>query len=453
MAMQDLAMQRNSKMMTPQNGPENSPKNWPDRQAQAEAYIAQNGFPDQHIEAWKYTSLAHLATRNFSASQDNKASQASPATAPPILSAGEAIEIVIKDGHLQPLPACPKGLSIKDITGTSDLAALYARLEAHHIITALNASRQNCALSIELAANITLTSPLYISIIDSASDQAIYPFISLSIGAGSRMHLAEMHKSEAGLTCPVLLAEIGAGAQFHHIKHQKDSPHSTHLSFSTFYLNENSHVNSFTLAQGAALSRLETATIFLGENAHLQSASIYLGTDKQHHDLTSYVAHEHPSCSSSQIIRGVLDHQAKGVFQGKIRVAPDAQKTDGQQMSRTLLLSREAESNAKPELEIFADDVACSHGATIGELDKNHLFYLKCRGIDEQTAKAMLINAFLHDMLDHIEYAVFADLLRTDLDAWGQMHLNMPIKVPVNGPAKEPVKGPAKGSLSGVDPC
>ena len=125
-------------------------------------------------------------------------------------------------------------------------------------------------------------------------------------------------------------------------------------------------------------------------------------------------------CASRQLIRGVLDDKARGVFQGKVRVAPDAQKTDGQQMSRALLLSRDAEADAKPELEIFADDVVCSHGATVGELDENLMFYLKSRGISETDARDMLIDAFLVDTLEEIEDASFAAFMAAQISGWSR---------------------------------
>ena len=128
--------------------------------------------------------------------------------------------------------------------------------------------------------------------------------------------------------------------------------------------------------------------------------------------------HFMPNCTSNQVIRGVLDDTAKGVFQGKVLVARDAQKTDGQQMSRALLLSRKAEADAKPELEIYADDVVCSHGATVGELDETHLFYMKSRGIEEDVARAMLIEAFVADALEEIQDEELAVILQGAVSAW-----------------------------------
>jgi Fe-S cluster assembly protein SufD len=126
---------------------------------------------------------------------------------------------------------------------------------------------------------------------------------------------------------------------------------------------------------------------------------VYISGDDQHHDLTTAIYHDLPNCTSKQIVRGVLGGKSTGVFQGKVRVAPDAQKTDGQQMSKAILISDKASANAKPELEIYADDVVCAHGATVGELDDDQLFYLKSRGLSPDKAREILIIAFLEDII------------------------------------------------------
>jgi len=135
-------------------------------------------------------------------------------------------------------------------------------------------------------------------------------------------------------------------------------------------------------------------------------------------DVTTQINHDVPNCTSMQIVRGVLDDTAKGIFQGKVKVARDAQKTDGNQMSRTLLLSRKCEADAKPELEIYADDVACSHGATVGEIDDTQLFYLMSRGIAAEEARQMLIEAFLDDAIGEIDNPVLAEFIRPSVSAW-----------------------------------
>lgn len=211
---------------------------------------------------------------------------------------------------------------------------------------------------------------------------------------------------------------MAGDAKLQHIRLQAEASHTTHLGLNQMQMGKNSQINSFAISMGGALSRLETHSLFLGSDAELAQSAIYLGRDRQHHDITSFVAHEIRDCASRQLIRGVLDDKARGVFQGKVRVAPDAQKTDGQQMSRALLLSRDAEADAKPELEIFADDVVCSHGATVGELDENLMFYLKSRGIAEEDARNMLIDAFLVDTLDEIEDPDFAAFMTSQINRW-----------------------------------
>ena len=158
------------------------------------------------------------------------------------------------------------------------------------------------------------------------------------------------------------------------------------------------------------------------ESSDCRLSAIYLGRRNQHHDITTNMTHARGHCQSNQVIRGVLDGAARGVFQGKVHVAQDAQKTDGQQMSRALLLSRKAEADAKPELEIYADDVICAHGATVGELDETQLFYLTSRGISREVARAMLIAAFLDDAVDMIENADLSALLRPHVTAWMQAY-------------------------------
>ena len=230
--------------------------------------------------------------------------------------------------------------------------------------------------------------------------------------------MAELHEGASSLSQPLILVRLGQGSTLDHIKLQDEAGHTTHLGLTLFRLDGQANVNSFSVSKGSQITRMETHCFFAAPDAQAAMSAVYLGCDNQHHDITTVVSHEYADCASRQLIRGVLDDKARGVFQGRVRVAPDAQKTDGQQMSRALLLSRDAEADAKPELEIFADDVVCSHGATVGELDETLLFYLKSRGIDEAEARTMLIDAFLVDTLEEISYQPFADFLRGQVSGW-----------------------------------
>ena len=169
---------------------------------------------------------------------------------------------------------------------------------------------------------------------------------------------------------------------------------------------------------GGALVRTEMDARLNGPNAvaHLNAVQLLDGT--QHADFTSVVRHAAPHCSSRQTVKNVLNGRSRGVFQGRIEVARDAQKTDGYQMNQALLLSPDAEIDTKPELEIYADDVKCSHGATVGELDAEQLFYLRSRGVPESDARSILVRAFLIEALDAVAYDAIRALLEQKIDAW-----------------------------------
>ena len=211
---------------------------------------------------------------------------------------------------------------------------------------------------------------------------------------------------------------IGAGAHLTHIRLQDESPDAFH--FATIYAEvaEGGTYDSFSLVLGGRIARTEIHARLNGKNAvaHMNGAQLLTGT--QHADFSSIVRHDAPNCTSRQTVKNVLNGRSRGVFQGRIEVARDAQKTDGYQMNQALLLSPDAEIDSKPELEIFADDVKCSHGATVGELDAEQLFYLRSRGIPDKAARAMLVRAFLTEALDLVTHESIRATLEKSVDAW-----------------------------------
>ena len=391
---------------------------WPEQQAKARDFFEQKGWPDNRQEAWKYTSLAHLREKQFSPA--NGAENSASTSAVKGLE-GLVIEISGGSTRLPSGQSLPKGISLRDIsTDDSARAAIFTRLANDHLLPALSALHQTSAIAIDIekSADSDSPTPIILNITGGDKDTACYPLVMVRVQKGATARVAEIHSSQAGLACPLMVYDVADGAVLHHIRLQAEADHTTHLGLNQMQMGKNSQINSFAISMGGALSRLETHSLFLGTDSQLAQSAIYLGRDRQHHDITSFVAHELRDCRSRQLIRGVLDDKARGVFQGKVRVAPDAQKTDGQQMSRALLLSRDAEADAKPELEIFADDVVCSHGATVGELDENLMFYLKSRGIAEADARNMLIDAFLVDTLEEIEDADFAAFMGAQIANW-----------------------------------
>ena len=394
---------------------------WPEQREKAKTYFDSYGWPDNRNEAWKYTSLAHLKEGKFTSSSDNAPIDSAQVIDGAAQLEGFYVEISGSAVQFPPQDALPNGISITDITTDDNArAAAFTHLADNHLLPALSAMHQTSAIAIDIEKTDS-AAPLpavILNLTGSNKEGACYPFVIVRVHKGAEARIAEIHSSHAGLSCPLMVYEVADDAKLQHIRLQAEASHTTHLGLNQMQMGKNSQINSFAISMGGALSRLETHSLFLGSDAELAQSAIYLGRDRQHHDITSFVAHEIRDCASRQLIRGVLDDKARGVFQGKVRVAPDAQKTDGQQMSRALLLSRDAEADAKPELEIFADDVVCSHGATVGELDENLMFYLKSRGIAEEDARNMLIDAFLVDTLDEIEDPDFAAFMTSQINRW-----------------------------------
>jgi Fe-S cluster assembly protein SufD len=211
---------------------------------------------------------------------------------------------------------------------------------------------------------------------------------------------------------------LGAGAELRHILLQDESREATHLHHRGVSLGEKSRYESFTLSLGGALSRQDIEVEILGAAAHCAVHGAYLLRGTQEATIASFIDHAAPGAETREIFKGVAEDRAHGVFQGKIRVRQDAQKTDAHQLNKNLLLGERAVIDTKPELEIYADDVKCSHGATVGDLDANALFYLRARGIAEPEARRMLIEAFAAETIDLVADVTAQLYLRRHLDHW-----------------------------------
>ena len=216
----------------------------------------------------------------------------------------------------------------------------------------------------------------------------------------------------------MLSATVADGANLVHLRLQQDATTAFHLSTVYADVAAGGTYDSFALTLGARLARMEVHANLNGAAAaaHLNAAQLLGGN--QHADFTTVVRHAAPNTASRQTVKNVLSGKSRGVFQGKIEVLRVAQKTDGYQMNQALLLSPDAEMNAKPQLEIYADDVKCSHGATIGELDGEQLFYLRSRGIPDAQARTMLVRAFLSEALDPIAHEGARAAMETAIATW-----------------------------------
>ena len=365
------------------------------------------GIPGERrrrTEAWKYTSLRPVAEAQFRSDQ-----------------ARREVETILLTQRL--IKDTPRVIFVDGILrgDLSDAVARFADRPDFGTLTrpdqepmvALNTMLAEDGAVIEIPAHQDRGVLQIVHI--AASEGDFHPRHIVRLCEGARLTIVETTAGEGVyLTNSVAEVHVGPNAVLTHIRIQNESAHAFHVSTVYADVQTGGTYESFTLSLGALLSRSELHAGLNGLRAaaHLNGANLLTGA--QHADFTTVVTHTAPCCQSRQTVKNVLAGHSRGVFQGRIEVAREAQKTDGYQMNQALLLSPEAEIDSKPELEIFADDVMCSHGATIGALDTEHMFYLRSRGIPEAQAKAILVRAFLDELLGSIA----DETIRHHLDAF-----------------------------------
>ena len=249
----------------------------------------------------------------------------------------------------------------------------------------------------------------------------MHPRVIVLAEAGSALTLIESHVGQgegAYWATPVTDLSVGAEARVRHVKFQDEGPAAIHLGLSEARLDRSATYEHLLLSVGGRLVRNELRVAMTAEGGTVVLNGAYLGSGRQHVDNTTDIVHAAPRCRSREVYKGALDDQARGVFQGRIVVEPGAQGTDGHQLNHTILLSDGAEIDTKPMLEIYADDVKCSHGATAGALDPDWLHYLRSRGIGEIEARRLLVEGFLGEVIDSIELPALAQHYRARVAAW-----------------------------------
>lgn len=400
--------------------------------AAAHARVRELGLPSTKVEAWKYTNLQALAKLN-----------PVPAEALPaidlerierLLPEGlEAWRILLGNGRwrddLSRLGGLPDGIEIAPLTEAVRrwpefvTASLGRAGGDHSMIHALNAAYALDGAVIRVRPGARLERPIHVIFVNQGGDPvpAIHARLLLALGAGSEATLIESHVGQGDdtyWTTPVTDITLESEAQLRHIKYQDEGPGAIHLGLSEARLGRGSHYRHLLLSIGGRLARNELRAAMAAEGASVTLDGAYLGRGRQHVDNTTDIVHAAPRCRSREVYKGVLDGQARGVFQGRIVVEPGAQGTDGHQLSRAILLSDGAEIDTKPMLEIYADDVKCSHGATAGALDADWLHYLRTRGIGEVEARRLLVEGFLGEILDGLELPMLSEHYRMRVAAW-----------------------------------
>ena len=364
------------------------------------------GTQQRRIEAWKYTSLRSVAETNFRRDASPRHEAETILAGLPLL---DAPRVVFVDGTLR------GDLSAMPATGFARFAEQpdFGTLSwpDREPMVALNTmlAADGAALHVPSGQDGGVVQLVSIA----TGDADFHPRHSVRLAKGAKLTLVEISAGQgAYFLNTVAEIHVAPGAHLTHIRLQDEAVTAFHVSTTYADIETGATYDSFTLNLGARLSRTEVHAQLTGAAAivHLNAAQILAGS--QHADFTSVVGHTAPGCISRQTVKNVLAGRSRGVFQGKIEVARAAQKTDGYQMNQALLLSPYAEVDSKPELEIFADDVKCSHGATVGELDAEQLFYLRSRGIPDAEARSILVRAFLAEALD----AVVDDTIRGKLE-------------------------------------
>jgi Fe-S cluster assembly protein SufD len=386
-----------------------------ERQRAFDNFVRQ-GLPHRRIEQWKYTDLRVLLKSIAPlADAPDLAAFASAADVVKTQDIKNAIKFVLVDGvfalHLSDLPSIRHGVEVRSLqdalenSGDASRGNLLAGIPNDPMVS-LNAAMATDGVVIDVADGAQLTSPLHIVHVATRSGSATFTRSRLTIGKGARVTLIESHlatpDAKSYQNHDALIVQVRDGAELQHVRLMEDALDAANISTAIVTLGAKAKVNTFNLTSGASVSRYQGFITFEGEGGELTTNGVNLLAGRRHGDTTLLVDHAVPNCTSREVFRSVLDDRGHSVFQGRIVVRPHAQKTDGKMMTRALLLSEDAEMDSKPELEIFADDVTCGHGATTGALDESLLFYLRARGLPEKEAQALLIEAFVGEAIESI---------------------------------------------------
>lgn len=387
------------------------------------------GFPTARDEAWRHTDAARIARTRF---------DAAPVAAldPPALRGALVLEdpespiLVFVNGRLAPAASRLAGLpGGARVLGLADaLASDPAFLEAHlgrtaasdaHPFTALNAAFVEDGAVVHLRPGTVVEHPIQLVFLAGTAGGAGAPFethprVLVVAEEGSQAVIVESFAGE-GMYLANAVSEVilGAGAVLAHVKVQRESTAGFHVGRTRAALGRGAGYSSTSLALGSALARNEVDVVFGGEGGSCALFGLYAVAGAQHTDNQTFVDHARPRCSSQQLYKGVLAGKARGVFNGRVVVRKDAQGTDAHQTNRNLLLTEEALVDTKPQLEIHADDVRCTHGATIGRLADDEVFYLRARGIGLEAARDILTRAFARETVARVR----PEALRQALEA------------------------------------
>ena len=371
-------------------------------------------IPDKKIETWKFTDLKKVQEKNnFRPSVKSDSTPTNPYKINLDISNNIFFDpknnfIIFENGYLKKINTKSAGLEIKSLDSNLENKIFNKKnFTRKDSLLDINSAFLNENLIIKVKKNAKLKNPISIFYYNCEEEKyLINNRINIILEENSEAEINEIFFSNNksiywnnvhNYVC------LKKNSKLQHYKIQLESKNAIHSSSSNIDCENSSIYNNFIFSIGGNMSRIEVISSINSADINFNIKGLYLAKTNQHHDITTLMQHKHPESKSNQHIKGILQKDSSGVFQGKVIVAQDAQKTDAFQFNQNLLLSETAEVNAKPELEIYADDVKCSHGATTGELDEGMLFYLRSRGLNKEEARKLLIEGFINELFDDIE--------------------------------------------------
>jgi len=380
------------------------------------ASMLKGGLPTRRVEAWHYTDLRRLL-----AAVPADGGQGDAAVIAPLVEGSSVLAVI--DGATQPHGGIDgvRIAKIADRLMSGALAADLSPLKADDAVGAINAAFVSDGYDLTISDGVSVAAPIELQNIHSGGQ--VHSRFAARIGKGAKATIVERQTGTAdALVSSVSQLEIGDGAEINWLIIQDQPKPTTHLGQIRARIGADAKVTIFLMNTGGKLIRQEVHVVAAGEGSDFRLRGVNLLGGDTHCDVTMVLDHLAPHTTSTEIIRNVITDRAHGVFQGQIRVDRLAQKTDAKMACNTLLLSDDGEFSTKPELEIFADDVACGHGATVTEIDHAHLFYLMARGVEEKLARGLLVKAFLREIIEELDDEAIVEALETRLEDWFENH-------------------------------
>jgi Fe-S cluster assembly protein SufD len=403
-----------------------------DARRRALAEFKAQGFPSLRKEEWRFTRTRPIAEREFGMVERYTPNGVS-AEALTRLTFDDASchRIVVADGHfardLSRLEELPAGVRV---TSLREAIARDAALVERHLgrcadpaanpFVALNTAFLNDGVFVHVADGVELDTPVHVAFVSRAEGTVSHPRALIVAGRGARVSVVESYAGTGADYWTNAVTEIvcGENASVTHCRIQREVDGAFHVASQQAQLASNSRFSTENVSLGGTLARNDIGAVLGGEGIDARLDGLYLADGRGHAENHTFIRHAQPHCHSFELYKGILGGKARGVFNGKIHVDPGAQKTDAKQENNCILLSDDARINTNPQLEIFADDVKCTHGATVGQLDEMAVFYMRSRGVPHARARSILVYAFAAEVLERIAVEAVRERLEADLFGW-----------------------------------